>query len=227
MCMTCRETTRRHFMRLLLATAGAGALSVCRAGAAVVKRPLPVVNLDFLPKSLLLRRRSCWTDAVPQTWQLREAKPYSRITVHHQGAGEARSRHENSVAADIDAIFGGHRRIGYADIGYHFVIDYDGRVWEGRSLAYAGAHVSGQNDGNIGILALGNFNRQKPSVPALAALGALAAALQKRYSIRPDQLYGHRELGASECPGTHLHASVINMRAAFCAAAKTTNDKGV
>lgn len=205
-------------MRLLLATAGAGTLAVCRAGGAVVKRPLPVINLDFLPSRLALRRRSRWTDALPHTWQLREAQPFSRITIHHQGAGAAGSRHENSAAADIDAIFGGHRRLGYADIGYHFVIDYDGRIWEGRSLAYAGAHVAGQNDDNIGILALGNFNRQKPSAAALASLKGLVAALEKQYSIQPDRLFGHRELGASDCPGKHLFSSVVNMRAASVAA---------
>ncbi len=227
MCTECRiKTTRRHFMRLLLATAGAGTLAVCRAGAAVVKRPLPIVNLDFLPSCLGLHRRSCWTDAVPNVWQLREAKPFARITIHHQGAGEASSRHENSVVADIDAIFGGHRRIGYADIGYHFVIDYDGRVWEGRSLAYAGAHVASQNDDNIGILALGNYNRQKPSAATVASLKGLVTALQQHYSIKPDQIFGHRELGASDCPGKHLFSSVVNMRAAFVAAASATRDVG-
>ena len=213
-------------MRLLLATAGAGTLAACRAGAAVVKRPLPLVNLDFLPSRLGLRRRSCWTDAVPNAWQIREAKPFARITIHHQGAGEAKSRHENSVVADIDAIFGGHRRIGYADIGYHFVIDYDGRVWEGRSLAYAGAHVASQNDDNIGILALGNYNRQKPSAATVASLKGLVTALQQHYSIKPDQLFGHRELGASDCPGKHLYTSVVNMRSAFIAAASMTREIG-
>lgn len=224
--MMSRDTTRRHFMRLLLAAAGAGTLATCRAAGAVVKRPLPVINLDFLPSRLGLRRRSCWTDAVPQVWQLREAKPFSRITIHHQGAGVAGARHENSVVADIDGIFGGHRRLGYADIGYHFVIDYDGRVWEGRSLAYSGAHVAGQNDDNIGILALGNFNRQKPSAASVASLKTLVAALQKHYSIKPERFFGHRELGASDCPGKHLFDSVVNMRAAFIAAASMTRDIG-
>jgi len=219
-------TTRRHFMRLLLATAGAGTLAACRAGAAVVKRPLPIVNLDFLPSRLGLHRRSCWTDVVPNAWQIREAKPFARVTIHHQGAAEAKSSHENSVVADIDAILGGHRRLGYADIGYHFVIDFDGRLWEGRSLSYAGAHVSSQNDDNIGILALGNYNRQNPSAATVASLKGLVAALQQHYSIKPDQLFGHRELGASDCPGKHLFSSVVNMRTAFIAAANRTGDVG-
>jgi len=210
----------------LLAAAGAGVLMVPRAGAAVVKRPLPVVNLEFLPASLALHRRDFWTDSVAQAWQLREAKPFSRITVHHQGAGLAASGHENSVAAAIDAIFGGHRRLGYADIGYHFVIDYDGRVWEGRSLAYAGAHVASQNDDNIGILVLGNYNRQKPSALSLKSLRTLTEALRQRYSIRPERLFGHRELGASDCPGKNLFDQVVSMRTAFIAKPKKMNTEG-
>lgn len=205
-------TTRRQFMRLLLAATGAGALTVRSAAAAAMKRPLPVVDLRFLDGRVTLKRRVCWTDATPRPWLLREASVFSRITVHHQGSGTASAAHENSVAADIDAVFGGHRQIGYADIGYHFVVDYSGRVWEGRSLAYEGAHVSGQNEGNIGIMVLGNFNRQKPSAPALKALRSLVAVLRTQYNVKPDQLFGHRDLGASECPGTHLYASIVAMR---------------
>lgn len=228
MCSTYKQKTgRRQFIGLLLAGAGAGALGSWQAGAAVVKRPLPVVNLDFLKSHVALRRRHCWTDSSAHAWQLREAQPFSRVTVHHQGAGIVRSAHENAVAADIDAVFGGHRRIGYADIGYHFVVDTNGRVWEGRSLAYAGAHVAGHNADNIGILALGNFNRQKPSTAIVVTLQKLVAALQQHYSIRADHVFGHRELGASDCPGNHLFPRVKAIRTALVAERKRKASKGV
>jgi len=212
MCSKCGIYTRREFVKTLLAATGTGMLVTCGAGAAPVKRPLPVMDLCFLEKSVNLKRRVLWTSAEPRAWLLREAGTFARITVHHQGAGQAVSCHVNSVAADIDAVFGGHQRKGYADIGYHFVVDYDGRVWEGRSLAYEGAHVSGQNEGNIGILVLGNFNRQKPSSASLEAVRALAGALRSRFLIGDDALYGHRDLGASACPGTYLYERLVKMR---------------
>jgi N-acetyl-anhydromuramyl-L-alanine amidase AmpD len=128
---------------------------------------------------------------------------------------------ENAVAADIDAIFGGHRRIGYADIGYHFVVDYNGRVWEARSLAYAGAHVAGHNDDNIGILALGNFNRQAPSTAMVSTIRKVVETLQQHYSIKAERVYGHRELGSSDCPGNNLFKRVTEMRSAWIAKNKT------
>jgi hypothetical protein len=225
MCSEANVLTRRTFVRTLLAMTGTGMLTVYGAGAAAVKRPLPVMDLRFLDRQVTLKRRGIWTSAEPRTWLLREAGVFSRITVHHQGAGQACSRHENAVASDIDGVFGGHRRIGYADIGYHFVVDFDGRVWEARSLAYVGAHVSGQNDGNIGVLVLGNFNLQKPSTLALDAVRALTGALRTRFSIAADQLYGHRDLGASLCPGRHLYDRIVKMRGVAIAANKQQQEE--
>ncbi len=212
MCLACGAITRRDFVKTLLAVTGSGMLGAQGVLAAAVKRPLPSVDLHFLEQRVILKRRAIWTSAEPRAWQLREAGAWSRITVHHQGAGPATSRHENAVAADIDAVFGGHRRNGFGDIGYHFVIDYDGRVWEGRSLAYEGAHVARQNEGNIGILALGNFDRQKPSTAALGAMRSLVDSLRSRFSISSGQLFGHRDLGASVCPGVHLYERITQMR---------------
>lgn len=201
-------------MRMLLAATGVSTLSVRSAAAAPMKRPLPLADLNFLEDLVTLKRRACWASAAPSLWLLREAGAVSRITVHHQGAGLAESSHENAVAADIDAIFTGHRLKGFADIGYHFIVDYDGRVWEGRSLAYEGAHVTEENEGNIGVLVLGNFNRQQVSTPAQKTISTLVTALRKQYNVAGGYLYGHRDLGASECPGNNLYARIVKMRAA-------------
>lgn len=208
----CKNFSRRQFVWTLLAMTGTSMLTLCGAGAAPVKRPLPVIDLKFLNGRVILKRRSLWTSDEPRAWLLREADAFTRITIHHQGAGKVGTQHENSVAADIDAVFGGHQQKGYADIGYHFVIDYDGRVWEGRSLAYEGAHVHGQNKGNIGVLVLGNFNQQKPSASSLESVRALTGALRDRYPIGANALYGHRDLGASVCPGTYLYERLLKMR---------------
>lgn len=40
---------------------------------------------------------------------------------------------------------------GYADIGYHFLIDESGRVSEGRYIRARGAHTGGYNTGTVGV----------------------------------------------------------------------------
>jgi hypothetical protein len=203
--------SRRQFLRTG-ALGAVGGLWSQAVGAAVVKTPLREVSLAFLPAALTVIRRSDWRSAKPKAWLLREADGFDRVTVHHQGGQICRECAVNAVMADIDAVFAGHFTRRYGDIGYHFVIDYAGRVWEGRSLAYEGAHVENQNRGNIGVLLLGNYEAQAPSDAAVQALAALVHALRGQCGIKRHRVYGHRDLGASVCPGKQLYPYVGELR---------------
>ena len=50
---------------------------------------------------------------------------------------------------------------GWSDIGYNFVIDRWGRVWEGRGLFRVGAHTLGHNTGTVGVSFMGNYENIK------------------------------------------------------------------
>jgi hypothetical protein len=102
----------------------------------------------------------------------------------------------------------GHQRRRFGDIGYHFILDRAGRVWEGRSMQFVGAHVSAENEENIGVMMLGNFEDQRPSDRQVDALRALTFALQGRYAVPATRVYGHRDLGHTLCPGHHLYGEV-------------------
>lgn len=65
-----------------------------------------------------------------------------------------------------------------ADIAYHFFIDSDGEVYEARPLGYIGSHSEGDNAQNVGIVLNGDFQKQAPPPPQLAALKALLQGLQ-------------------------------------------------
>lgn len=99
-------------------------------------------------------------------------------------------------------------RRGYADVAYHFVIDSDGTIYEGREIGIRGAHVQGFNTGSIGIVLLGNFNETKPTQSQLDSLGELADYLRDTYGIR--YLAGHKDYpnqspDGTECPGDSLY----------------------
>ena len=155
--------------------------------------------------------REAWADAEPRFWRLRAAEGFHRITVHHAGAGN-RERQTDQVVHRLRGILHGHRNRNYGDIGYHFVVDRTGRLWEGRSLAYQGAHVCAHNRGNVGVMLLGNFEDQHPSREQVDTLRSLLAALRRRYAMTAGAVYGHRDLGASVCPGRHLYAWVNRMK---------------
>ena len=56
---------------------------------------------------------------------------------------------------------------GWTDIGYHFVIDPAGTIYEGRDIRVRGAHVEGANTGKVGLLLLGDFQPD----PTISVLG--------------------------------------------------------
>jgi MYXO-CTERM domain-containing protein len=113
---------------------------------------------------------------------------------------------------------------GWCDVGYHFLVSLDGRVWEGRPIDFLGTHVGGQNSGNIGVSFIGCFHSSScssfpPNEPPDAMVDAaagLVAGLADIYGIgvSPTTVKGHRDhAGAStSCPGDHLYARLDDIR---------------
>jgi len=201
--------SRRDFLRTM-----AMALPVAALAPGVVSASAPrisqVVDLRFVSNVMPVRRRHEWTRIQPNTARLRLALPnrYTRITVHHTGTDIVTATSEPAVVRCMDGVLGGHLSRNFGDVGYHFMIDYAGRVWEGRSLAYWGAHVSGQNEHNVGIVLLGNFERQRPSRAQLQSMEQLVHVVRHHYGIRRGRMYGHIDLGQTLCPGKYLYPRV-------------------
>lgn len=97
----------------------------------------------------------------------------------------------------------------YSDISYHYLIGGNGRVYEGRNPLSQGAVVYGQNAGTLAIAFVGTFNKQAPTDAALAAgQELLAHAVSQGQLAENYQLFGHRQLSATESPGQALYALV-------------------
>jgi len=100
---------------------------------------------------------------------------------------------------------------GFADIAYHFVVDADGKFFEGRSINVRGAHVEGANTGSVGVVLLGNFEESAPPEIQVSAMRDLIDHLRSSYrSIT--HLAGHHDFNHdSVCPGAHLYPSLKNL----------------
>lgn len=143
--------------------------------------------------------------------------PVRYVTVHHDGLDrlcEGTSTPE--MASRIELYRTGHRARGWGDIGYHFIIDRSGGLWQGRDLRWQGAHVKDRNEGNVGILVMGNFEIQRPTDAQLEALRTHLYAVCAFFSVPWNRVFSHREWpGASTlCPGRHLQAPFANLRKA-------------
>jgi len=173
------------------------------------KRIAPVAtvsNYDVIP-------RSAWTKTTVDRGKARPMNGVKLITIHHEGSNDSAvicSR--SAVAGRLEYVRRIHKGKHWADIGYHYIIDGAGRVWSARPLFFQGAHVRNHNAHNIGIMVLGNFNRQYPSEAQLKRLPALVGSLRRKHNVSPWNIRGHREWVATACPGEHLHPKVLYMR---------------
>jgi hypothetical protein len=196
---------RRRFLAWGLGTLAAGCAATPRAAPAP-----PRDGLDGLIP------RWGWTVADVDAAQARPMGTIQRITVHHEGSPQPRterSRTEN--AALLERIRRYHVfALGWADIGYHFAIDPAGRVWEARPLQWQGAHVRNRNEGNVGIVVLGNFEIQQPTEAQVERLAPLVASLRRRHDVQLDAVRTHRQWAPTICPGRHLQRRFDTMKAA-------------
>lgn len=110
---------------------------------------------------------------------------------------------------------------GFDDIGYNYLIDPDGVIYEGRSGGddVQGAHFSGVNAGTMGVAMLGTFTDVEPAQEALLALKVLlewkchqlcldpiATSIHAASQLELDTISGHRDgPGTTECPGERLY----------------------
>jgi hypothetical protein len=168
----------------------------------------PAVTVD-LPQGVLGRRE--WTRAgVARPENINPMNGINRITIHHDGMDAFTSSGFSQCAGRIEQIRQSHvnrsARGGgrWADIGYHYIIDPAGRVWEGRSLRFQGAHVQDKNENNIGILCLGNYERQSLSRATQAQIDRFVPTLMRRHGVPLSRIFTHRELNPTECPGRNL-----------------------
>lgn len=179
--------------------------------------PRPPADLDFLGLDLDVRRREEWTSTLPDLTRLVPTDGFDRLTVHHTGGTAVLDADLEDVRRSLRAILSGHMAHHYGDIGYHFLVDGAGRVWEGRSLWFEGAHVARENRRNVGIALLGNFEEQKPTNEQLATLETLVGLLADHFGMDRERIYAHRDLAYSLCPGRHVYPYVQRMKGAHTA----------
>lgn len=126
------------------------------------------------------------------------------IIIHCTATQEGKEYTVEQIRAD-------HKRQGWSDIGYHYVIYRDGSIHNGRDVDVIGAHCVGHNANSIGICYVGGLEN-KPGVPYAklkakdtrtlrqkAALLNLLMDLRKQYPQA--KIYGHHDFEPKkECP---------------------------
>ena len=262
--MTTRELTRRS---LLVAAAGAAAGGLLRPRAALARAPQVIgVSRDVSSDEAAARayaRGGALELASPvlpagggqpaiiarEAWARgrctpRVAPEYGSVQlafVHHTENPNGYAPSE--VPAMLRAIFLFHRDTnGWNDIGYNFVLDRFGRIWEARAGGIdepvTGAQAGGYNYCSTGVAVLGEYGGVRISPAARAALVRLlawklalhgtpvagrvvvrvnpAGAVYSRFPanahVSLPRVAGHRDADSTECPGNALYGELSGVR---------------
>jgi hypothetical protein len=187
----------------------------------------------FTPRPVIYSRRQWGAD---ESIRGKSSLHYGDVHagfVHHTVNANGYSRAE--VPGILRSIYAYHvKSRGWSDIGYNYLVDRFGRIWEGRyggvDRPVVGAHTLGYNDDSFAASAIGNFQVVKPSpamIQAYATLyawklslhGVNAASTHQRVTRRWfEAINGHRDAAATLCPGQYLYHRLPRIRRLAAAA---------
>ncbi len=161
--------------------------------------------------------------------ELRWAHTYSKdidlLVVHHTAV--AVGGDDRSGVERVRAIYQYHaNNRGWGDVGYHYLIDEDGQIYEGKAggeYVVAG-HAYCNNVNTIGIALLGNFEVEKPGQAQMKALQWLLDDLGDTYDVDLNDnatyhgemfsspIVGHGDLLSTSCPGFYVAKTLSQVR---------------
>lgn len=160
-------------------------------------------------------------------------------TVHHTAGSNDYSKSES--AEIVRAIYAYHAQtLGWCDIGYNALVDKYGQIFEGRAggldKPVQGAHAGGFNENTVGVAMMGDYSTQDPSQETVDSVGKFLGwrlgkagldpkgtttmtsegtdftFIGKGKSVDLPVIFGHRDVGNTECPGDAGYARLGEIR---------------
>ncbi|MFC8365127.1 peptidoglycan recognition protein [Streptomyces griseorubiginosus] len=189
------------------------------------------------PRPRIVTRRGWGADEKLRERTFVYTKKVKAAFVHHTASGNGYSCAQ--APSLIRGIYRYHvKSMGWRDIGYNFLVDKCGNIYEGRAggvaKAVLGAHTLGFNTNSMGIAVLGSYGTTKPPAAAVKAVARLTAwklglyganpkgktylksgggnLYPKGKKVRLNVISGHRDGFATECPGRKLYGKLGSTR---------------
>ncbi|MFQ6613174.1 MAG: N-acetylmuramoyl-L-alanine amidase, partial [Fidelibacterota bacterium] len=181
--------------------------------------PPKVLKSLEVDKPVIITREE-W-GAHPPKYEYRNQPYFDKLTLHHAAGWAARSLEEGKKQVLAIQEFHQEGR-GWNDIGYHFIVDMAGNIYQGRPETVIGAHVGGANTGNTGVCILGCYHPPETNYSCndqmtdetRKVLIHLYAWISDTYGVNPKVLLGHRDyFGTTSCPGDNVEPLIPPMRA--------------
>jgi len=184
------------------------------------KQTSPDSRILEQPVTITRTEWGCQDGQDSPNWYPFEYTDVTHLVIHHT----AGSNYSADWPAIVRAIWSYHaNNNNWGDIGYNFLIDPEGVLYEGRAGGdnVIGAHFSGHNGNTMGVGMIGTYSNTPPTLPAQDRLNNLFAWKCEHESIDPlnssyhvssglnlNNICGHRDGGATACPGDVLYSQL-------------------
>ena len=196
-----------------------------RKRSGVVTRPAILTRVDWSANEKMRDPNPRYIDTIQQ------------IHVHHTVSANNYTRED--TPALIRGMYYYHTKtLGWSDLGYNFLVDRFGRIWEGRAGGIAksvrGAHTLGFNNTSAGVSVIGNFEQVKPAEEVVNAVASVAAwklslfnrdprgttevvsegsdKFSRNRKVTLPVIDGHRDTNDTACPGRYLYERLGDIR---------------
>lgn len=194
----------------------------------------------------IISREDWGADESKMTWEA-EYADIKTFIIHHtasttlkedsDGSGEYKEMVQNIYNYHTNGKLwkdgNGASYTGFGDIGYNYLIDPEGNIFEGRDggNGVIGGHASGFNEGSVGISVIGtyqednNYDANELSSKVLASLEKLIGWIAANNNINVnktiefeeetiDGVVGHKDVAATLCPGNVLYDELGDIQSA-------------
>lgn len=137
--------------------------------------------------------------------RLRISHEITDITLHHTGSPEPLDPDDDPAEQLRGLQSWGAEARNWWDVPYHYLIDLEGRIYEGRDHRYMGeTNTEYDPRGHLLISVMGNYNLQEPTEAQFEAIADLMAWATEAFDVSLEDISGHGDWADTTCPGEHL-----------------------
>lgn len=143
--------------------------------------------------------------------RLRIPHRITHVTLHHTGSREPLRPNEDAAAKLRGLQSWGAAERNWWDVPYHYLLDLEGRIYEGRDWRYMGeTNTTYDPGGHFLISVIGNYELQEPTAAQLASIADMMAWAIREFDLPLDRIGGHYNYTTTSCPGQHLRKHLEN-----------------
>lgn len=136
----------------------------------------------------------------------------SSITIHHTAtlqnqnlSIEKKMQNLQNFSQNESRLASGKLKPVWFDVPYHYYIDFEGKIAEGREIKFVGdTNTEYDPTGHALIVLEGNFETEEPSSKQQESLHKLATWLAAKWKVPALEIKAHNDFAATACPGKNL-----------------------